>query len=794
MASVKKLLMSQQPVSYGAMAKYPVSAELKKKFSTHSRFGDDIILWEETPDGKYLLLPRAVCPVGGEDLRTTGYPVNIGMKTKPKDAEQARVYAEALELLGDGQSFVIQAGTGTGKCHGIDTPILMHSGHVKMVQDVHVGDRLMGPDGAPRKVLSLARGRDQLYRIVPTKGEPWVGNAAHILSLVYIGRDANDPRKGEIVNVSIQDYLGWSAKQKHLHKQRRSSGIDWMGETDTDVYLLGLYLAEGTRREPCFNLGSHEQVLIDHVLDTLWKIGAKPGEPYSSRGCSQLRFSKYSSLWQEFCLCNDGDGKFIPHKYKANAMASEKLRLLAGLIDGDGSLSCNGYDYISKYPRLANDVAFMCRSLGLAAYVTECRKGIASTGFEGTYWRVSISGAVNMIPVRLPHKKASPRQQKKNVLHTGFTVEPVGEGYYYGFEIDKDHLYLLGDFTITHNTWVALALAAALGVPVLVVCTKDDLVTQWKQRILQHTDVEANQIGLIQQNTCDVYGKKIVIASIKSLSIPGRYPPAIRSLFGLVVYDEVHRLGADTFQTVSRMFPAKWRLGLSATPVRIDGKEIVFFANIGPIRVVGVGVPMIPKVLRYDSGWRCPRIRQTDKVTGEKKLVKLPHMAGKAGHVLKYLLRDQDRNKLIVWLMKKAYANNRRAVIFSNQIDHLELLRDLGVKAGIPTSAFGQYYGSSSEAKLDAAAIKPMVLATPGKAGDGTDKPWWDCAFLVSPFSNVAQIAGRVLREYPDKLQPVIFDISDRDSHVFAGYENKRDEYYASVGGKVKEMTNGADA
>jgi superfamily II DNA or RNA helicase len=457
--SVKKLMVSEPPLSFGAMAKYPASNELRKKFETHSRFGDDIVLYEESKDGQFLFLPRAVCPVGGEDLRTKGVPISYSMRTTPKDAEQARVYTECLDLLKAGQSHIVRAGTGSGK------------------------------------------------------------------------------------------------------------------------------------------------------------------------------------------------------------------------------------------------------------------------------------------------------------------------------------------------TWVGLAIGAALEAMVLVVVPKDDLIKQWRERILQHTDIEAHEIGRIQQNKCDVYGKKIVVASLKSLSIPDRYPPAIRKLFGLVIFDEVHREGADTFQVVCGMFPALWRLGLSATPDRQDGKEVVFLAHIGPVRVISEGVPMIPKVLRYESGWRCPRQRKRDPVTGEIKLVKVPHSPGKSGHIVKYLFRDQERNKLLVWLMMKALKNNRKTIIFSTSIEHLELLRDLCGKAGVPRSAFGEYFGGNrSDDHLDKAAAKPLVLATPGKAGDGTDFPWWDCCVLAAPIAQIKQNAGRVLREYPDKPQPVIFDIDDSDSSVFSGYQNRRDEYYASVGANVKEMQKSAAA
>lgn len=47
----------------------------------------------------------------------------------------------------------------------------------------------------------------------------------------------------------------------------------------------------------------------------------------------------------------------------------------------------------------------------------------------------------------------------KAVTRTGFTVEPIGEGDYYGFTLDGDGRFLLGDFTVTHNTltvaWMA---------------------------------------------------------------------------------------------------------------------------------------------------------------------------------------------------------------------------------------------------------------------------------------------------------------------------------------------------
>jgi hypothetical protein len=80
---------------------------------------------------------------------------------------------------------------------------------------------------------------------------------------------------------------------------------------------------------------------------------------------------------------------------------------------------------------------------------------------EATYHRISISGAgLEDIPVVLDRKKAMPRKQIKNVLHYGFDVVSKGEGDYYGFTIDGNHRFLLGEFTVTHNTVSAMGIMA----------------------------------------------------------------------------------------------------------------------------------------------------------------------------------------------------------------------------------------------------------------------------------------------------------------------------------------------
>ena len=84
-------------------------------------------------------------------------------------------------------SLLLYAGLGSGKCHAKGTSIMLSSGEIKLVEDIEVGDLLMGDDSTPRTVLSLARGQDKMYEVVPVKGDKYIVNSEHILCLKVSG-------------------------------------------------------------------------------------------------------------------------------------------------------------------------------------------------------------------------------------------------------------------------------------------------------------------------------------------------------------------------------------------------------------------------------------------------------------------------------------------------------------------------------------------------------------------------------------------------------------------------------
>ena len=399
--------------------------------------------------------PRGPLAEAGWDLRESQREMSMRFAAQIDESEEE-----------DGSIGLIEAPTG---CHAKGQGILMFDGTIKAVEDVVVGDRLMGPDSKARNVLALARGEQEMYDIVPIKGRPWRVNRDHILTLVRCGHrkphGRRDQRQGEIVDVRLSDYLGWSKSQKYLYKLFRAPVAAFHGEASSEdllipPWVLGAMLGDGgfKRHNRRTSFTSVDPEVFLEIKSYVESIGCR-FETLDDRhhviiGLVGYRKHPLRNKLRALGLFGAHSGtKFIPHVYKT-ASRQARLELLAGLIDTDGSSIGHdsiGFDYISKSEALSNDVAFVARSLGLAAYVKPCEKK-SQTGFEGDYFRVSISGHCDEVPVRLDRKRAPKRTIKKDCLRTGFSLNPVGVEPYYGFSLDGDGRFLLDDFTVTHNT------------------------------------------------------------------------------------------------------------------------------------------------------------------------------------------------------------------------------------------------------------------------------------------------------------------------------------------------------
>ena len=341
--------------------------------------------------------------------------------------------------------------------------------------------------------------------------------------------------------------------------------------------------------------------------------------------------------------------------------------------------------------------------------------------------------------------------------------------------LDAGESFILEAGTGTGKTVVACDLLARINRKALVIVPKEDLYEQWAKELAKF--LPGVKIGFIRQNKYDVAGKDIVIGMLHSLASPEKYPAMIRKEFGFVIWDEVHRVPAETFSRTAGMFAGRLRMGLSATPKRFDGKEILIQAHIGPVRVRSTQVKMAPVVGIYRTPWRCPRDRHGQK---------LHHSATKAGHILNHLAKCEQRTALILRKVALAHAKGRKTVVFSDRIEHLKMMQLCIPKLGVPPQDTTLYISGMKKGEREKAKTKPVIFATYGMMAEGTDIPWLDCVVLATPRSNIKQPVGRVLREYPDKPQPVVLDFVDADSPLYAGWARRRELIYAELGATVK--------
>lgn len=350
-------------------------------------------------------------------------------------------------------------------------------------------------------------------------------------------------------------------------------------------------------------------------------------------------------------------------------------------------------------------------------------------------------------------------------------------------EIEAGHSFLVQAPTGSGKTVLGIRAIVNHGRQALVIVPKSDLMDQWRARIAQFTDIPPQKIGIIQEHKCIVAGMPIVIGMLHSVVIPDRVPGWAKTMFGMIVWDEVHRIAADTFMQSCTQFPARIRIGFSAEPKRIDGKEFVLYSHIGPVRVISHQYPMTPKILVYQSGWKVPWTKDKYGFWNQMK-----HTANKSGHVINEMCKDAERNEFLCKLVYQAFAKDRRMIVFSDRRSHLKTLAKMLPHAGVSSNNLGFYVSGMSKTDLDLSLGKKVILATYQMLGEGTDAPWVDTCLLATPRAHVKQFVGRVIRQYEGKKDPVVMDVRDSDSHVFRGFGETRDSLYKSMKAPVKKL------
>ncbi|MFD2570386.1 replicative DNA helicase [Spirosoma soli] len=404
---------------------------------------------------------------------------------------------------------ILAARPAMGKCLGKGTKVVMFDGSLRKVEDVREGDLLMGDDSTPRRVLSIARGQERMYWVHQNKGISYRVNESHILSLKR-SRNEGSHTKGDVLNISVRDYLTKSDKFKTNYKGYKVAVEFPEKAVPLDPYFVGLWLGDGHSYSS--RITNTDTEVIDYLQSYADQLGLKMvtyqqdnrtnnyAITSGQRGGAQWgQRPTVFNLQEQLRGLSVIENKHIPRAYLINS-TENRLKLLAGLIDSDGHYqeAFNCYEITQKNKQLAEQLKYLCDTLGFRCSLKEKQASIASRGFTSTVYRLRIFGNLDSIPVQIERKKARPLKARADWRVTGIQVKYDKVDDYYGFTIDGNHLFLLEDMTVTHNTaFVVSALRNAAvdhGKPVAIFSLEMSSVQLVNRLISAEAEIDSEKI------------------------------------------------------------------------------------------------------------------------------------------------------------------------------------------------------------------------------------------------------------------------------------------------------------
>lgn len=328
------------------------------------------------------------------------------------------------------------------KAHPYDQLVYTPKG-LQRWEEIKVGDYLFDTQGGVTKVLEIPFDNEtEIYKITLQDGRTIEASSNHLWKVI----DYNGLEKIKTTSELKSKYLRQKGKyQESLYYIPSNKGIEYKEkEVKIDPYFLGLLLGDGTLGSATRNKVSFTSAIQDikeysSILNFKYKTF---DDRHHSIECSNIK-----SYLQELDLYDKrSHTKFIPDLYKYNSK-KVRLELLKGLMDTDGTCEDNGNSsYTTVSERLAQDVLFLVRSLGI-----NCNLNVNSNSY-GLVYNIRI---YTDIPIfKLSRKYGKQKITKNRAFKTGIRkIEYIGKKKAKCVTVDsKDHCYLIGDFVVTHNS------------------------------------------------------------------------------------------------------------------------------------------------------------------------------------------------------------------------------------------------------------------------------------------------------------------------------------------------------
>ena len=316
------------------------------------------------------------------------------------------------------------------------------------------------------------------------------------------------------------------------------------------------------------------------------------------------------------------------------------------------------------------------------------------------------------------------------------------------------------------KTFTALAIAKKLGQKTLVVVHTLALLKQWETEIKKVFGIKAGIIGSGKFNI----DSPIVIGSVQSLY---RRVPAISDRFGTVILDEMHHVSSPTFGRIVDKNKARYKLGLSGTIERKDGKHVVFRDYFGQT------VLKPPK-----ENYMTPKI---DVIYSDVRFLDGQNIpwANKVTH----LTYQEEYVHSVAMIASNYAARGHKVLVVSDRVEFLKTCARLsGDEAVCITGDIP--HQQRPDIMKQIWTNKDILYGTQSIFSEGISLDCLSCLVLATPVNNdplLTQLIGRIIRVEKNKKQPVVVDIN-LQGKTARKQANNRKGYYMKQGYEIHNL------
>ena len=289
------------------------------------------------------------------------------------------------------------------------------------------------------------------------------------------------------------------------------------------------------------------------------------------------------------------------------------------------------------------------------------------------------------------------------------------------------------------KTFTGLAIAGKLGQKTLVVTHTVSLRNQWAKEVEK---VFGFKPGIIGSGKFEL-DAPIVIGNTQTLY---RNVDKIQKEFGTIILDEMHHVSSPTFSKILDTNYCRYKIGLSGTIERKDGKHVVFRDYFGNTlfqppkeNYMTPTVHLVASEIRFMDGAKIPWANRVTK-----------------------LANDEEYRHTVAMLAAAYAAKGHRVLVVSDRVSFLKACSELTGDRSICVT--GEVAHEDREKLIEEILTgnKNVLYGTQAIFSEGISVDTLSCLILATPVNNeplLTQLCGRVIRKKEGKIDPVIIDI-----------------------------------